>query len=97
MHAAAYKNLPKVVKFLAAKGARIDLWNRPEQVRLDAARDRRRLPLRQLQAVGRNRSRDSRGHDCRRRYAASDDRREDAAESLAADRRRSSPPSLTFS
>ena len=28
MHAAAYKNLPKVVRFLAAKGARIDLWNR---------------------------------------------------------------------
>jgi len=28
MHAAAYKNLPKVVKFLADKGARIDIWNR---------------------------------------------------------------------
>ena len=28
MHAAAYKNLPKVVKFLASKGAKIDLWNR---------------------------------------------------------------------
>ena len=27
MHAAAYKNLPKVVKFLAAKGAKIDVWN----------------------------------------------------------------------
>jgi ankyrin repeat protein len=26
-----YKNLPKVVKFLAAKGARIDLWNRPDK------------------------------------------------------------------
>ena len=31
MHAAAYKNLPKVVKLLAAKGARIDLWNRPNR------------------------------------------------------------------
>ena len=31
MHAAAYKNLPKVVKFLAAKGARIDLWNRTDR------------------------------------------------------------------
>jgi ankyrin repeat protein len=31
MHAAAYKNLPNVVKFLAAKGARIDLWNRPNK------------------------------------------------------------------
>jgi ankyrin repeat protein len=27
MHAAAYKNLPKVVKFLAANGARIEVWN----------------------------------------------------------------------
>jgi uncharacterized protein len=31
MHAAAYKNLPNVVKFLAAKGARIELWNRPNK------------------------------------------------------------------
>src|SRR5437660_9085363 len=31
MHAAAYKNLPGVVKFLASKGARIDLWNRPDK------------------------------------------------------------------
>jgi len=31
MHAAAYKNLPKVVKFLAAKGAKIDLWNRDDK------------------------------------------------------------------
>ena len=31
MHAAAYKNLPKVVKFLAAKGARIKLWNQPNK------------------------------------------------------------------
>jgi len=31
MHAAAYKNLPKVVKFLAANGARIELWNRPDK------------------------------------------------------------------
>ncbi|MEO7190293.1 MAG: ankyrin repeat domain-containing protein [Vicinamibacterales bacterium] len=31
MHAAAYKNLPGVVKFLAAKGARIDVWNRPDK------------------------------------------------------------------
>jgi ankyrin repeat protein len=28
MHGAAYKNLPLVVKFLAAKGAKIDVWNR---------------------------------------------------------------------
>jgi uncharacterized protein len=28
MHSAAYKNLPGAVKFLASKGARIDLWNR---------------------------------------------------------------------
>jgi ankyrin repeat protein len=31
MHAAAYKNLPKVVKLLAARGARIDRWNRPDK------------------------------------------------------------------
>jgi ankyrin repeat protein len=31
MHAAAYKNLPKVVKFLAAKGAKIDVWNRMDK------------------------------------------------------------------
>lgn len=28
MHGAAYKNLPKVVKLLASKGAKIDIWNR---------------------------------------------------------------------
>jgi ankyrin repeat protein len=31
MHAAAYKNLPGVVKFLAAKGARIDVWNKDDR------------------------------------------------------------------
>jgi uncharacterized protein len=31
MHAAAYKNLPKVVKFLAAKGAKIDVWNKDDR------------------------------------------------------------------
>jgi ankyrin repeat protein len=31
MHGAAYKNLPKVVKFLASKGARIEVWNRPNK------------------------------------------------------------------
>ena len=31
MHGAAYKNLPKVVKFLAAKGAKIDVWNRDDK------------------------------------------------------------------
>jgi ankyrin repeat protein len=28
VHAAAYKNLPKVVKFLVTRGAKIDVWNR---------------------------------------------------------------------
>ena len=51
MHGAAYKNLPKVVKFLAAKGAQDRRLEPDEQVRLDAAGDRRRLPVRQLQAV----------------------------------------------
>jgi ankyrin repeat protein len=31
MHAAAFKNLPRVVKFLAAKGAKIDVWNKPDK------------------------------------------------------------------
>lgn len=31
MHAAAYKNLPKVVQFLADKGAKIEVWNRPNK------------------------------------------------------------------
>jgi uncharacterized protein len=31
MHGAAYKNLPLAVKFLADKGARIDVWNRPNK------------------------------------------------------------------
>jgi ankyrin repeat protein len=31
MHAAAYKNLPKVVKFLAARGAKITVWNRDDK------------------------------------------------------------------
>jgi len=31
MHGAAYKNLPEAVRFLAAKGARIDVWNRPDR------------------------------------------------------------------
>lgn len=31
VHAAAYKNLPKVVKLLTARGARIELWNQPNK------------------------------------------------------------------
>ena len=31
MHSAAYKNLPQVVKFLAAKGAKIDTWNKNDK------------------------------------------------------------------
>ena len=31
MHAAAYKNLPRVVEFLAAKGAEIEIWNQPDK------------------------------------------------------------------
>lgn len=31
MHGAAYKNLPGAVRFLAAKGARIDVWNAPDK------------------------------------------------------------------
>jgi ankyrin repeat protein len=31
MHGAAYKNLPGAVEFLVAKGARIEVWNRPNK------------------------------------------------------------------
>ena len=31
MHGAAYKNLPKVVQFLAAKGAKIEVWNQKDK------------------------------------------------------------------
>jgi len=31
MHGAAYKNLPKVVTFLASKGAKIEVWNRNDK------------------------------------------------------------------
>ena len=31
MHGAAYKNLPQAVRFLAAKGAKIDVWNRDDK------------------------------------------------------------------
>ena len=31
MHSAAYKNLPLVVKFLAAHGAKIDIWNKNDK------------------------------------------------------------------
>ena len=31
MHGAAYKNLPNVVKLLVAKGATIEVWNRPNK------------------------------------------------------------------
>jgi hypothetical protein len=30
MHGAAYKSLPKMVQFLADRGAKIDLWNRKD-------------------------------------------------------------------
>ena len=31
MHGAAYKHVPTVVRFLAAKGARVDVWNQPNK------------------------------------------------------------------
>ena len=31
MHSAAYKNLPMAVRYLAAKGADISVWNRPDR------------------------------------------------------------------
>ena len=57
MHAAAHKNLPKVVKLLAAKGAGIDSWNRPNRFGWTPLAIAGRLPVRQLQAVTRDRGR----------------------------------------
>src|SRR5262249_53534417 len=31
MHGAAYKHVPTVVRFLAGKGARMDVWNQPNK------------------------------------------------------------------
>jgi ankyrin repeat protein len=31
MHGAAYKHVPTVVRFLATKGARVDVWNQPNK------------------------------------------------------------------
>ena len=36
MHSAAYKNRAEIIKFLADKGAGIEVWNRGKQVRIDA-------------------------------------------------------------
>ena len=83
VHAAAYKNLPEGREVPRRQG-REDRGLEPRgQVRLDAAGDRRRLPLRQLQAVARHGSGNSRSHDRRRRHAAEDHRRQDAADLLA--------------
>ena len=35
MHAAAYKNMPKVVQFLADNGAKVEIWNRKNKYGLD--------------------------------------------------------------
>ena len=35
MHGAAYKNMPKVVQFLADKGAKVEIWNRKNKYGLD--------------------------------------------------------------
>ena len=43
MHGAAYKSLPKVVQLLADRGAKIEVWNRENKIRLDATRNRRGL------------------------------------------------------
>ena len=31
MHGAAFANFPKVVRFLAAKGAKVEVWNQPNK------------------------------------------------------------------
>jgi ankyrin repeat protein len=51
MHGAAYKNLPKVVKLLASKGAKIQVWNREDKYGWTPLAIAVRLPVRQFQAV----------------------------------------------
>ena len=67
MHGAAYKNLPGAVEFLA-DARRQDRGLEPqEQAGLDAADHRGGLPVREFQAVARDRGRDSPGDDRRGR------------------------------
>ena len=70
MHGAAYKNLPEAVKFLAEQGRQNRRLEHAERVWLDAADDRARLPVRQLQALGRDGGGARAGHARRRRHPA---------------------------
>ena len=59
MHGAAYKNLPKVVKFLGRKRRPDRNLESKQQIRMDAAGHRRGLPIREFQAFARDRGRAS--------------------------------------
>ena len=46
MHGAAYKHVPSVVRYLAEKGARMDVWNAPNKRGWTPLKNRRRRPAR---------------------------------------------------
>ena len=54
MHGAAYKNLPSSRQISRRQGREDRRLEQAEQVRMDAADDRARLPIRQLQTLGRD-------------------------------------------
>ena len=62
MHGAAYKNLPRVVEFLAANGANIDVWNEENRYGWTPLTIAPGLPVREFQAVPGDRRRARTGH-----------------------------------
>ena len=82
MHAAAYKNLPKVVKFLAAKGARIDVWNRHDKFGWTPLAIAAGYRFGNFKPSPDTEAARARSDDRRRRHAAEDGHRQDAADLL---------------
>ena len=87
MHGAAYKNLPKVVKFLAAKGAKIDVWNRDDKFGWTPLAIAAGYRFGNFKPSPDTEAARPRSDDRRRRHSAEDRRRQDPADLLA----RSSP------
>ena len=82
MHAAAYKNMPKVVKFLAAKGAKIDIWNKDDKFGWTPLAIAAGYRFGNFKPSAGHRGRDSRSDDRGRRHAAEGRRRDDQADLL---------------
>ena len=82
MHAAAYKNLPKVVKFLAAKGAKIDIWNRDDKFGWTPLAIAVGYRFGNFKPSPETEAARARSDDRGRRHAAEDGRRQDPAKSI---------------